>query len=81
MSAIQTFYAFEGRSKSHTEFAMECYAIKRQIDLFFQRYHEPPTHPKDQQESRDEQRAIDQAFAEARRRAPIIPLSLRRMAK
>ena len=59
---------------------MECYAIKRQIDIFFQRHPIAPTDPEERKQSDAEQRAIDDSYASARAKAPIIPLSLRQVA-
>jgi hypothetical protein len=56
------------------EYAMECYAIKRRIDTFFQRYPVPPTDPKEREESNAEERAIDDSYTSARAKAPIISL-------
>jgi hypothetical protein len=73
LSAVQTFYAYDDRSKAHIASAMEFYSLKREIDMFFQRYSTSPPHGGDEErESNKDQRDIQKKYAEAKARAPII---------
>ena len=80
LSAIQTFYSHENRSRAHAEFAMECYDIAREINYFFKRYPAVPSDPLGREDYYIQQGVIDARYAGAKKGAPMVPLSVRQMA-
>ena len=72
LSAVQTFYGFEERSQKMRSAAMDFYVVKREIDMFFDRYPAKPTDPKLEAEARTQEKQIHDSYANAKKQAPII---------
>lgn len=73
LAAVQAFYSFEERSRAHMNSAMEFFAVKREIDLFFERHASYPADPREIEAINKEQRVIQERYAGAKSAAPIIP--------